>query len=62
MTNQQQLISNVITKRAKEIIELVSMDMDVEWAINYVKNSTSLSAQSMEKVIELVNQELQKGI
>lgn len=61
MTNQQQLVNSVIAARAKEIIEFVEMDMPVEWAIEYVRNSTTLSAQSMEKVVELVSEEIREA-
>lgn len=47
----KQLIENVIEARAAEIAEFVSMDMPLEWAIEYVKNSTTLSPKSIEQVI-----------
>lgn len=56
MTNQQQIVNNVIQARAKQIVELVNMDMSLEWAIEQVKNSTTLSAKSMDRVISLAKE------
>jgi hypothetical protein len=54
----QNIIQNVITARAKEIVNYVEMGMDLEWAIDMVKSSTTLGPQSMEQVIEIVNAKL----
>jgi hypothetical protein len=52
MNNMTQLINNTVEARAKEIVEFVTLeDMSIDWAIEYVKNSTTLSPQSMERVI-----------
>lgn len=60
MTNQQRLIQDIIQSRAKEIVDFVEMDMPLDWAIEYVKNSTALSAQSLEQVVALVKEMIEE--
>ena len=55
----QQLIQNVIQARAKEIVDFVEMDMPMEWAVEYVKNSTTLSAQSLDQAVALAKETIE---